>query len=277
MRRIFKLFFLIFLSMNIWAEPILIASFNTLKLGENKKDWKSLAKIVSKFDIIAMQEVMNEKGINNLRNEVEKFTNEKWGYIISDMAVGTKDYKEHYGVLFKRKKVDSIKSLGTYQNGKSDDFIREPYGVLIKSNNFDFVLVSVHSIFGKNKLEREIEATRYHKVYKYFMDKSKEEDVILLGDFNLPANSKAFKYFKDTYNVKEVFNSIKNKTTMSSKGLANSYDNAFFNRNNLKEYTGRYGVYDYTKNNYEQIRKYISDHLIIFMEFENKGDLDVKD
>ncbi|WP_064580190.1 endonuclease/exonuclease/phosphatase family protein [Streptobacillus moniliformis] len=277
MRRIFKLFFLIFLSMNIWAEPILIASFNTLKLGENKKDWKSLAKIVSKFDIIAMQEVMNEKGINNLRNEVEKFTNEKWGYIISDIPVGTKDYKEYYGVLFRRKKVDSIKSMGIYKDGKSKDFIRDPFGVLIRSNNFDFVLISAHSIFGKNKLEREIEASRYHKVYKYFMNKAKEEDVILLGDFNLSANSKAFKYFKDTYNVKEVFNSIKNKTTMSSKGLANSYDNAFFNRNNLKEYTGRYGVYDYTKNNYEQIRKYISDHLIIFMEFENKGDLDVKD
>ncbi|CAM3076197.1 endonuclease/exonuclease/phosphatase family protein [Streptobacillus ratti] len=277
MRSIFKLFFLILFSINIWAEPILIASFNALKLGENKKDWISLAKIVSKFDIISLQEVMNEKGINNLKNEVEKLTNEKWGYIISDIPVGTKDYKEYYGVLFKRKKVDSIKSLGTYQNGKSDDFIREPFGVLIKSNNFDFVLVSVHSIFGKNKIEREIEASRYHKVYKYFMNKSKEEDVILLGDFNLPANSKAFRYFKDIYKVKEVINPNKNKTTMSSKGLANSYDNAFFNRNNLREYTGRYGVYDYTKNNYEQIRKYISDHLIIFMEFENKGDLDVKD
>jgi endonuclease/exonuclease/phosphatase len=44
----------------------------------------------------------------------------------------------------------------------------------------------------------------------------------------------------------------------------------------LREYTGRYGVYDYTKNNYKEIRKYISDHLLIFAEFENKVDLDGK-
>lgn len=276
MRGIFKIILLLFLSINIWAEPILVASFNAMRLGENEKDWTSMSKIVSKFDVISIQEVMNEKGLVKLKNEVEKFTNEKWGYIISDIPVGSKEYKEYYGILFKRKKVDKIESLGTYQNGKSKDFIREPFAVLIKSNNFDFVIISVHSIYGKDKVEREIEASRYHKVYKYFMDKSKEEDIIILGDFNLPANSKGFKYFKDTFNVKEALNPSKNKTTISDKGLANSYDNAFFNRNNLREYTGRYGVYDYTKNNHEQIRKYISDHLVIFMEFENKGDLDVE-
>ena len=84
------------------------------------------------------------------------------------------------------------------------------------------------------------------------------------------------KYFKNEYNVQEVINPNKFKTTIGSNGLANSYDNMFFNRKYLKEYTGRYGVYDYTKNNYKEIRKYVSDHLLIFAEFENKGDLDDK-
>lgn len=276
MRRIFKIFLFIIFSINIWAEPILLASFNAMKLGENEKDWISMAKIVSKFDIVSIQEVMNEKGLNKLREEVKKYTNEEWGYLISDVPVGSREYKEYFGILYKKNKVNKIISLGTYQDGKSGYFIREPFGALIKSNNFDFVVVSVHSIYGKDKVEREIEASRYHKVYKYFLDKSKEEDIILLGDFNLPANSKAFRYFKDTFKVKEALNSNSNKTTMSDRGLANSYDNAFFNRNNLKEYTGRFGVYNYTKNNYEQVRKYISDHLVIFMEFENEGDLDDK-
>ncbi|CAM3059221.1 endonuclease/exonuclease/phosphatase family protein [Streptobacillus felis] len=276
MRRIFKIFLFIIFSINIWAEPILLASFNAMKLGENEKDWISMAKIVSKFDIVSIQEVMNEKGLNKLREEVKKYTNEEWGYLISDVPVGSREYKEYFGILYKKNKVNKIISLGTYQDGKSGYFIREPFGALIKSNNFDFVVVSVHSIYGKDKVEREIEASRYHKVYKYFLDKSKEEDIILLGDFNLPANSKAFRYFKDTFKVKEALNPNSNKTTMSDRGLANSYDNAFFNRNNLKEYTGRFGVYNYTKNNYEQVRKYISDHLVIFMEFENEGDLDDK-
>lgn len=66
------------------------------------------------------------------------------------------------------------------------------------------------------------------------------------------------------------------KTTISEKKLVNTYDNMFFNRNKLKEYTKRYGVYDFTKNNNKEIIKYISDHLLIFAEFENSKDLDKK-
>ena len=44
----------------------------------------------------------------------------------------------------------------------------------------------------------------------------------------------------------------------------------------LKVMTTFYPVYDFTKNNYEEIRKYISDHLLIFGIFENSEDLDEK-
>lgn len=274
MKKIIILFFL-FCSL-IRAENILIASFNTLRLGESEKDYYSMAKILSKFDIIALQEVMNEQGLNKLKNEIEKQNDEKYSYLISHKAVGSQKYKEYYAYLYKKSKVDSIKELGFYQDGKSKEFIREPHAVFIKSNKFDFVIISAHSIFGKDRVEREIEASRYHRVYKYFKDKTKEEDIILLGDFNLPANDNSFKYFKETYNVKEVLDANKNKTTISDKGLANSYDNIFFDRKKLREFTGRFGRYDYSVNNYEEIRKYISDHLIVFVEFENKGDLDEK-
>lgn len=276
MRKILISFLFFIYSSIILAESITIASYNTLHLGTVEKDYTSQAKVISKFDIIALQEVMNYDGLNRLKNEIEKISNKKWGYVISSKPLGTKDYKEYYAFIYQKDKINKIESLGIYKDGKSKEFIRSPFAVYVKSNKFDFVLITAHSIFGDNKSYREEEASRYHKVYKYFLDKSKEEDVILLGDFNIPSTNNSFNYLKNKYDVKEVINSNKFKTTIGKNGLANSYDNIFFNRKYLKEYTGRYGVYDYTKNNYKEIRKYVSDHLLIFAEFENKGDLDGK-
>ena len=276
MRKILISFLFLIYSSILFSEPITIASYNTLRLGAVEKDYTSQAKIISKFDIIALQEVMNQDGLNRLKNEIEKITNKKWGYIISNKPLGTKEYKEYYAFIYRKDKIDKIESIGIYKDGNSKEFIRAPFAVYVKSNKFDFVLITLHSIFGDNKAYREEEASRYHNVYKYFLDKTKEEDIILLGDFNLPSNNNSFKYFKNKYNVKEVLNPNKFKTTIGDKDLANSYDNIFFNRDYLREYTGRYGVYDYTKNNYKEIRKYISDHLLIFAEFENKVDLDGK-
>lgn len=274
-RKYLIIFLFLIYSIFLKAEPILIGSFNTLRLGIQEKDYVSMAKIVSKFDIVALQEVMNEKGLNRLRNEVENVSQDKWGYVISEKAVGSKEYKEYYAFIYRKSKVDKIESLGLYKNGNSSEFIREPFAVKILSNKFDFVIITAHSIFGNSKNERKEEASRYHKVYKYFKDKSKEEDILLMGDFNLEASDKSFKYFKDEYKVKEVLNPNIFKSTISKNGRANSYDNIFFNRNYLKEYTKRYGLYDFSKNsNYEEIRKYISDHLLVFAEFENGKDLD---
>lgn len=268
-----KFFILLIFPILIFSNNILIGSFNVLRLGESDKDYISLAKIISKFDVVALQEVMNEKGLQTLKKEIERLDNQKWGYILSE-EVGSQKYKERYAVIYKKNIVDKIESLGLYNNGKSKDFIREPFGVKIKSNNFDFVIISVHSIFGNSKKERMEEAQRYHKVYKYFANKSKEEDILLMGDFNLEANDNSFSYMKKTLDIKEVLDPINNKTTISDNRLANSYDNMFFNRNKVREFTGRYGVYNFIKNNNKEIRKYISDHLLIFTEFNNGEDLD---
>ena len=48
----------------------------------------------------------------------------------------------------------------------------------------------------------------------------------------------------------------------------------FINKEKLLEYTGRYGVYNYTKKNYKVLRKWVSDHLPVFIEVSNSLDLD---
>ncbi|WP_231723209.1 endonuclease/exonuclease/phosphatase family protein [Caviibacter abscessus] len=264
-----KIFIILLFSFITFSEKISIASFNIARLGESKKDYKALVKIIKKFDIIALEEVMNEDGIITLNEKLGK----EYDYILSK-AVGSKKYKEHYAIIYKKSKVNEIKNIGVY-NDKKDDFIREPSAFYIKSNKFDFVLIPVHSIFGDDPKKRMIEASKYVEVYDYFLDKTNEEDIIILGDFNLPANDKAFLNLKKK-NMVNIINPEKNKTTLSKKGLANSYDNMFLNLEKTKEFTNTFGVYDFTKNNYEDIRKYVSDHLLIFGIFENSEDIDEK-
>lgn len=219
---------------------------------------------------------MDLRSLKKLNRRLNKETNQKWEYILSPKLLGSQEYKEYYAFIFKSSIIDDYEILGVYKNGESKEFIRDPFAVKFRSNKFDFVLINVHSIFGKNKKERRKEARNYENVYRYFRNISNEEDIILLGDFNLSSNDKAFNDLKENFNLKALIDPRLFKTTISEKKLVNTYDNMFFNRNKLKEYTKRYGVYDFTKNNNKEIIKYISDHLLIFAEFENSKDLDKK-
>lgn len=272
-----------FIVLNIFSETLILGSFNTLHLGWDGKNYKDTAEILSLFDIVALQEVMKKEGIINLINELELVSNEKWSYHLSPYPVGNGEkYNEYYAFIFKEKKVKFVKSMGFYAE-KNNEFIREPYGAMFKSNKFDFVLVNNHLLFGDEKSDRQKEAKELSKVYSYFQNlDTKENDVFLLGDFNLPAYDESF---KDLFKHKDkIFYSINpsNKTTIGKSGLANSYDNIFYSFNYSKEYTGRNGVYNYTddyiqkygNNRFSILRKEISDHLPVYIELENSKDDD---
>ena len=265
------------ISYQIFAENIIIASFNVLRLGDNSKDYETTAKVISKFDLIGLEEVMNEKGLKKLKAKLESNTKIKWDYIISEKPVGSKDYKEYYAFIYKKDKFQVATSLNTFKESNKNMFIREPFAAKFKSNNFDFVYIICHSIFGDNEKNRILEASNYSKVYSYYSDiVPNEDDIIIAGDFNLPANDMAFQSLIEQNNLSYIINPNWFKTTLSDKGLSSSYDNIFINRERTLEYTGRYGVYNYTKNNYKILRKWISDHLPIFIEVDNILDLDYK-
>lgn len=271
-KKIYLLIFFILLSIFSYSDIVRVANFNALRLGENKKNYNVMAKIVGKFDIIGIEEIIDEKGLKLLVSEINKQSKEKFRYIISDIPVGSSKYKEYYGVIYKEGKVQNIKGLGFYN--KKNEYIRPPYGFYIKSKNFDFVLVLAHSIFGNSEIERIKEASNYFNVYKYFEKLTNEEDIILMGDFNLPSTNKAFDNLYNI-NVKSIIDSNKYKTTLSNYGLANSYDNIFFNLSKVREFNKTYGIYNFAKDkNYKKIRKYISDHIIVFADFDNDYDLD---
>ena len=253
---------------------IMLASFNVLRLGEKEKDYRTLAKIISKFDIIGFEEVMNEKGLRKLKGYLEKETKSKWEYFISENSVGSENYREYYGYIYKKNLVNEVRPLGFYIEKNENEFMREPYGVYFKVKNFDFVFVIAHSIFGDKEKQRVIEASNYINVYEYFIKKSNETDIIIAGDFNLPGNDFGFRNLKLKYNVEPLLDPKIELTTFSDTKLVSSYDNFFINRDYTQEYTGKKGVYNYLKNNNKYMKQYISDHLLIFSEFNINEDKD---
>lgn len=254
---------------------IIIASFNAMRLGEKEKNYEVMAKVLSNFDLIGIEEVMHEKGLKKLKAHLIKLTGEKWEYIISENSVGSEGYREYYGYIYRKEKFQEVRKLGFYKEKNENEFMREPYGAYFKSGNFDFVYVICHSIFGDKETQRLIEASNYINVYEYFLKKSEESDIIIAGDFNVPADSPAFKNLSEKIGVSYLLSPEENPTTLSDERLVSSYDNFFINREKTREFLENSGVYNFVKSdNYAIIKKYISDHLPIFSEYSIEYDLD---
>ncbi len=267
--------FLFSYSINIFSEEVFIASFNTLRLGVNKKDYNKMAKILKNFKLIGLVEVMNKNGIEELVDNLEKETGVKWKYNLSPYKVGKSSYKEFYGFIWEAEKVKLIKEIGFYPD-LDKAFTRPPYGAYFKIGKFDFIMVLAHSIFGKKESYRRAEAFNYDEVYDYFqgIDK-KENDVIIAGDFNLPGHDEAFEQMTVLHKDKIIYAvDPLLKTSIGMKALSNSYDNMFLSSIYTSEFTGKSGTYDFTNGDYKKSRDSISDHLPIFIVVETSVDDD---
>ena len=269
---IFALFFI--LSTLSLAAEAYIASFNILRLGAVKKDIVQTAKILKGFDIVGLVEVINRNGVEELVDELNKQSDEKWDYHISPFGVGSSKYKEYFAYIYKKDKVKFIKSEGFYKNGKSS-LLREPYGATFQIGNFDFTFVLVHTIYGNNESQRKAENYKMVDVYNYFQDRDeKENDIFIAGDFNLYALDESFRPLykhadKITYAVDPAI-----KTTIGVKGRANSYDNFFFSQKYSQEFTGSSGALDFSGDNPKLMREIISDHIPVFIVVETSKDDD---
>lgn len=250
-----------------------ISSFNILRLGSNEKNYKEVGKILSSFDIVGLEEVFTERGVQQVVDELEKNTGIDWNYHMTSYPVGTKKYKEHYAYVFRTDRVQFLKSRGYFKD-RQNDFIREPYGADFKIGNMDFTFVLLHAIYGDKKSLRVAEANSLRKVYDYFQNMDeKENDIIIGGDFNLSVRDQGFKNLL-SHDDNIIYTISPNlKTTIGTKGLANQYDNIFLSKY-TKEFTGNSGVLDFTNKNYKKVRVEISDHLPVFIEVDISKDDD---
>ncbi len=244
---------------------ITIASFNICKFSDNSRDSEELNKIteiLKQFDLIAIQEIVGDTIILNrtVAKLAEKGAN--YDFVVSE-PVGNK-YKERYAFLF-NKKITLVGKPRLYYD-KFDKFLREPYFASFKSNGFDFDIMTVHIIYGKNAADRTYEMKQIANVYEYYQEKDESEnDLILTGDFNTQPWQDNFDYI---WKIPDVKIAIREGVSTIGK-YGNLYDNIIFD-SNTDEYTGMNGIYQFDSIlglEKEEARNTVSDHRPVYAVF----------
>jgi len=260
------------------GQNIRIASFNTLHLGwGTNKMLEHVTTILSNYDLVALQEVMKEEALIELVESLELITSEvegvaiDWDYVLSE-KLGRSSYREFYAFVWRQDKAQKIPDSEYVVSDDEDSFIREPLVASFQSGTFDFTLICTHFIFGNSKADRRNEARAIADVFEDVQNQSpNENDIILLGDFNLSPNDYGWADLKNINNMTWILNPP-TLTSIGDDGMKNLYDNIWFQSNYLAEYTGESNSYEFMHeifedDIYKNAKTYVSDHVPVYAVF----------
>ena len=248
-----------------------VASLNALHLGwNNSKDMTALACIVSHYDLVGLVEIDAPQGVTDLEVELERLTGEPWSSHVSATAVGNSNGWEYYAFVWRDAEVSMTGSLGFFDD--PEDLIkREPYGANFSMGAFDFTYVVFHLQYGSTISTRRAEAAQLLNIYNYFQTiNGTESDVLIGGDFNLPSNDPAFTLL-GVDGIRAITDPDQ-PTSIGANGLANSFDNIFFNAD-VSELIGS-GAHDYTNANCAVVNDTVTDHIPVWAAFDTTIDDD---
>ena len=173
---------------------LLLATWNIRAFGKDSRTKESLyyiSEILSRFDLVAIQEVKDQ------REELEKVVailGKNWEYISTDRTEGSAGNYESIAFLYDTNKVSFKNMAGEIVLPKNQlidelQFARTPFCVSFQAGWFKLNLATVHIIYGedtkkgKEKRRKEIDA-----LAKFLAKRAKKEgnNYIVLGDFNIP-------------------------------------------------------------------------------------------
>ncbi|WP_417539064.1 endonuclease/exonuclease/phosphatase family protein [Marinobacter sp.] len=248
---------------------IIVGSWNIQRLGHgDQKSYPALAAIASKVDLLAVQEVMTDEGIEELELQLEKHTSESWSYIASH-ALGSGSYKEKYAFIWRDSAVEYDEGAVVYLD-RENLFSREPFSAKFRSKRDGTVLAlgTVHIIFGKRIADRKPEINELANYWQWMKYVYPDTPLVLLGDFNLPPSNAAWASLKQ--HAKPLL--TEGASTLSAKGhYANLYDNIWVEPRTALLITDA-GVIDFPKMigwSHKKSRKHVSDHAPIYMALGN--------
>jgi len=292
---------------------LLIATWNVRALGALTEKWQSeasdtpkrnlhdihaIAEIVSRFDVVAIQEARED--LTALRRLMQAL-GPSWGLILTDVTWGEPGNGERLAFVFDMRRVkpsglacelvvpaewlaeseedarenDKIRMDGLYKQ-----FARTPYAVSFESAGQTFVLVALHVWYGKKATEREPELRAIAEWLSRWSSRGGpyEQNFIALGDFNIDRkgdpNWEAFAShgLRAPAELDEAL-----RTISDQPGDPNFYDQiAWFHENGKAklslEYTGRAGSFDWTQHVLQGVGDTekswrISDHFPLWAEF----------
>lgn len=169
-----------------------IASWNIQHLGwNNGKDFAALGVVGSHFDFIAVQEVMNEEGIERFRRALEGATGAEWLKTCSHL-VGRGSYREMYCFTWRTDRFVLEGGEAVFIDSR-DVFAREPFSAVFQSaSGFRFVATSIHAIYRNSVAQRQAEAQALRGYYDWLSEAFPDLPILLMGDFNLAPTNPAW-------------------------------------------------------------------------------------
>lgn len=266
----------LFLLNGMAMAQVKLCSWNLQHFGKSKSDAEIvfIADMLKDFDIIALQEVVAGMGgaqaVARLADELNR-KGSKWDYVISDPTHSTPYASERYAYLWKTSRVKQVRQ-GWLDHHFKNVIDREPYLIDFNYQNQDFTLVNFHAIPKKKQPETEI------KYFRFFPEKYPDQNLIFLGDFNLPQSHTVFNPLKKMGYTPAL---VGQKTTMKmecvgKECLASELDNIFFNTNTVHMISSG-GIHFYKRFPDMVTARKISDHIPIWVEFEFATDRDWKE
>jgi endonuclease/exonuclease/phosphatase family metal-dependent hydrolase len=258
MKTSFLVALFLFLTINAFAQELRIASYNMERLGQGKKDYPTLARVVASFDVVAVEEVMNPQGAADVLAQLGV----GWADYVSTEGEGSRSYQEHFGFFYDGNVV-LVRTLGEYPTAQ--EFFRPPFGVEFrdKATGFTFNLVACHIVYGSTAKARKAEIAHLAEVYRYFEDQTGDAgETIIVGDFN---DDRALD-FASLAAVGERDVIPDEGTTMGLKGPDHWYDHIFVPAAMQPRVKG--AGPDYWTTDYPGSRNYESDHFPVFVVLE---------
>ena len=190
---------------------LLLATWNIREFDSTSYGWRSeeallyLAEIISRFDLVAVQEV--RRSVNAL-DRLVRILGDGWQYVVTDLVphqTGSNFERIAYIYDTHRVKFRGLAGELSLKPEKLPDgsyrrfaFARDPYVVGFRAEWFKFCLVTVHILWGKSTAEYLPRVHEIEAIADAVKDRANSEYAwsnhhILLGDFNI------FKTDHETY------------------------------------------------------------------------------
>ncbi|MPZ98928.1 MAG: endonuclease [Dehalococcoidia bacterium] len=168
-----------------------------------KRDFHALrliAEVVSRFDVVAIQELQGD--LTAVR-ALLRVLGDDWGLIATDVTRGDPGNNERLGFVFDRRRLrpsglaaelvvptdESAISEGAFDR----QFARTPYAVSFQAGADEFILVTLHVLYGSSASSRlpELRAISDWLAGWARSDRAWNQNLIALGDFNMDRSGDA--------------------------------------------------------------------------------------
>jgi endonuclease/exonuclease/phosphatase family metal-dependent hydrolase len=242
---------------------MVVATWNMKDFGTKSRDdieLTQVCQVLKSFDLVVMQEVFGEEVLSRTASIMKDRFGLSYKYLLSAPEGGN---RESYAFFFKEDLVEAL-SMPTIEHDSV--FKRPPCYLLVKAGGFDFYVIDIHMSTRDDSKDQTAEANELAAIYDRLQSQDGEDDLLLLGDFNLAPTDKKLASLRAIPSIGFVDET--RKTT-----LRNSFDdNIWLQGRFTSQYKGEWGILDFSQEYFDGNRdaamRAVSDHLPVWARFD---------